>query len=173
MRALAIAAAVLAGCAGGARTASPAAPPTVGVVNVEGRPAGRSERDAIHAALASAPVARCYEALLQRSPTAAGDVVVRFRIGAAGLVEDTVVQHATLGDADAERCVADAIRAVQFRAPSRPGLTVVYPFLFTSGATPPEVARALRVRYGLEPEIPPGDPLDPKAPPVSGIVTLW
>jgi TonB family protein len=171
MRTIAVAMALLAGCA--ARTAPAAAPPRVGVVNVVGAPSVVSERDAIRAALAGAPVTRCYEALLQRAPLAAGDVVVRFRIGAAGLVEESSVDHATLGDTDAERCVADAVRAVQFRTPSRPGLTVVYPFLFTSGATPPEVARALRVRYGLEPEIPPGDPLDPKASPVPGIVTLW
>jgi TonB family protein len=161
------------GCA--ARAPAPAAMPlpNVGVVTLDGVPAAMNERDAVRAALSAAPVSRCYEALLTRMPDAAGDVVVRFRIGAAGNVEGSAVQHATLGDDEAARCVADAVRTVQFRAPSRAGLTVVYPFLFTSSATPPEVARALRVRYGLEPEVPSGDPLDPKAEPVPGTVTLW
>lgn len=151
----------------------PEALPRAGVVEVKRESPTVPERDAVLRVLALANPTACYEAALARDPAAYGEVVVRFRIGAAGLVEDSVPTFSTLGDDVAERCVADAVRRLQFPAPSHPGLTVVYPFLFTSDGTPPEVARALKLRYGLVTDDPEIDLTDPKAEPPPGVVLVW
>ena len=72
-----------------------------------------------------------------------------------------------------EACVVEAVRVLVFPGVTTDRLTVVYPFLFTSDATPPEVARSLKVRYGLVPADPGGDPTNPKAETPEGVVYLW
>lgn len=150
-----------------------APPPKAGLVEVARTSPAVPERQAVLRVLAGAQPVACYEAALARNPAAYGEVVVRFTIGAAGLVDDAAPQFSTLADDVAERCVADSVRRLQFPAPSRPGLTVVYPFLFTSDGTPPEVARALKVRYGLLSEDVDADLTDPKAEPPPGVVLVW
>ncbi len=132
-----------------------------------------AERARMRAVLDAAPVGRCYEALLQRAPEAWGEVVVRFELGAAGQVTLAEAHLATLADEEAVRCVLGVARTLQFPAPSQPGWTLLYPYVFTSDRTPPEAARALRVRYAGEPVVPPGDPHDPKTPAAPGTITLW
>ena len=105
-------------------------------------------------------------------PTAHGEVVVRFTIGVAGIVEDSVASFGTLGDGDAEACVAQSVFAIHFA--SRPeALTVWYPFLLITDRTPPEVARAIKDRYGLLPEKEAEAHGDPRTPPPPGIVVVW
>ena len=162
----------LVACAPVRSARAPAPQVNVGVVAVPA-PEASSERDRMGAALAGAPVAACFERLIQRDPAAAGEVVVRVTVDAAGFVADSVPVFATLGDDEAARCVADAVRAVQLPAPSKPALVVEYPYVFWSGATPPELARALRVKYGLEDAIPEGDPFHPKAKDVPGTYIVW
>lgn len=164
--------ALLGGCAKPAPPETPA-PASVGVVEVRGNAPAVPERDAILRVLAAAPPTACYEAALARNGRAHGEVVVRFRLDAAGAVAEASPTYSTLGDEVAAACVADAVRALRFPPPSRPDLVVVYPFLFTSDTTPPEVARALKLRYGLVTEEIPGDPTDPKTPIPPGLVVTW
>jgi hypothetical protein len=159
----------LAGCA-----PKPAAPPSpVGVVEVAHTPSN-AERDGILRVLNAAAVAPCYSEALGRDPRAAGDLVVTFTIAADGAVSDVHTDFATLADDAARTCVEDVVRALRFAAPSRPDLRVTYPFLFTSDTTPPEVVRALKLRYGLvQEDFPVPDERDrgAKAPP--GVVLVW
>lgn len=148
-------------------------PPLVraGVVEVA-RGQGAGERDGILRVLNGAAPAPCYEAALGRDPRSFGELVVRFEIDAAGVPTSTRATFSTLEDADAERCVLDVVAGLRFPAPSRPGLSVAYPFLFTSDATPPEVTRALKLRYKLVAEdMGPLD--DPKAKAPPGVVLVW
>ncbi|MEN9786633.1 MAG: hypothetical protein RLZZ299_1897 [Pseudomonadota bacterium] len=126
----------------------------------------------IREALATAPVTPCFEAALREDPAVYGEVIVDVRLRADGSVAHAEVFHATVPPGMAA-CVAGRMGSVVFPAPPRDGFAVRYPYLFTANTTPSEAARALRVRHGLEPAIPEGDPHDPKAPRPEGVVTLW
>lgn len=132
-----------------------------------------AERAAVLAVLSGANAASCYDAALARNPNAYGEVVVRFSLDAAGVVTDSVPSLATLGDDEAARCVADLVRTLHFAPPSHAGLKVVYPFVFTSNATPPEAARALKLRYGLIVEDLDADLTDARKKPPAGVVISW
>ncbi len=132
-----------------------------------------SFKQAILRVLATAPAAPCYEALLAQDPRAYGEVVVRFTVLADGSVPESEVLFATLSDAPAEACVAGVVKTLAFPGVTQAPISVVYPFLFTSDATPMEVARALKVRYGLLPPEPPGDPTNPREVTPPGVVYLW
>ncbi len=152
--------------------ALPAATKLATLVELQTSAVNSAEKEAILRAVSTAAVRPCFEALLLRSPLAYGDVVVEFTVGVDGLVSASRPQFSTLGDADAELCVAEAVRPVVFRKRDNP-ITVLYPFLLLTERTPPEVARALRDRYGLLPEAeadPTGDPLQPPPP---GVVVVW
>ena len=162
-----------------ATACSPKAPPSLPVtpgpatlVEMTTADVAVSEKTALYAALASAPIKPCFEALLAQNPNANGEVVVRFTIGTAGLVEESVAAFATLGDATAESCVANAVRTLQFATRTEP-LTVRYPFLLVTDRTPPEVARALKQRYGLLPDQETDPSGDPRLPPPPGVVVVW
>jgi hypothetical protein len=147
--------------------------PSAGFVQAQA-PTGTTAREQYLSVLRAAPVTRCYTALLQREPTAWGEVVVRITVGAAGEVRSAESHLATLPDEDTVRCVLAVARTLQFPTPPREGTTLLYPWVFTSDRTPPEAARALRIRYAGEAEVPPGDPHDPRgAPPPPGTITLW
>jgi hypothetical protein len=148
-------------------------PPSAGLVEVSGVAAKAAPRDTLLRTLATALVAPCYEGALTRDPHRYGEVVVRFTTVADGSVPEAEVFLSTLADDVAEACVVAAVRALAFPAVTADRLTVIYPFLFTSDATPPEVARALKVRYGLMPADPPGDPTNPKESTPPGVVYLW
>ncbi len=160
-------------CAPKQPPAAPAPTPTAGLVEVKGVGARPPVRERLLRTLATAAVAPCYEASLTRDPRAYGEVVVAFTVGPDGRVTEAGVHLSTLGDAAAEACAVDAVRALAFPGVTSDQLVVVYPFVFTSDATPPEVARALKVRYGLLPDELEGDPADPKAEVPPGVVYLW
>ncbi len=151
---------------------APASRGTATLVQVVLPPEVVALKPRIRDALASAPVGPCFESALLENPSVHGEVVVDVRLRQDGSVADAGVFHATVPPAMAA-CVASRIATVVFPAPPRDGFSVRYPYLFTTNTTPPEAARALRVRHGLEPEIPEGDPHDPKAPRPEGVVTLW
>lgn len=163
--------ALLVGCA--PRPVPPPPPPGAGtVIELTTGTVSTADRDAILRLVATAPVRPCFEALLSGHPTAHGEVVVRFTIGASGAVEAAAPDFATLGDADAEACVASAVRAVAFPNRDMP-ITVLYPFLLVTERTPPEIVRALKARYGLLSEAETTVSGDPRTPPPPGVLVLW
>ena len=154
--------------------AVPAAPaPSAGLVELRGVATKPPLRELLLRGLATADVTPCYAAALGRDPRAYGEIVVDFTVAASGAVEAASVHLSTLGDAEAEACVLRAVQALRFPGATSECLEVMYPFVFTSDATPPEVARALKVRYGLVPAEPDDDPTDPKAPRTPGVVYLF
>ncbi|MFT5587798.1 MAG: hypothetical protein ACI9VR_005411 [Cognaticolwellia sp.] len=91
----------------------------------------------------------CYTQALARDPLAYGQVTLRVVLDATGQVQQGVALLSTLGDAQAEACIEQVAGALVFPAPSRPGLAMRYPLVFTSQLTPPEVTRALLLNNGL------------------------
>ena len=77
----------------------------------------------------------CYQRELDHKPGLGGKLVVRFRIGADGLVvpdRTSFVEGTTLHDDAVERCVAANINRLKF--PAKGGVAnVKYPFVFTQG----------------------------------------
>jgi hypothetical protein len=130
-------------------------------------------REQLLRTLATAAVAPCYEAALGRDPRLYGELVVELSIQADGRVVDASARLSTLGDAEAEACTLGAVRALSFPGVTQGTLTVVYPFVFTSDATPPEVARALKQRYGLLPPESDERMVDPRDDAPPGVVYLW
>jgi hypothetical protein len=151
---------------------APAEAPGVTLLELSTTGVAAGDRAAVTAAMQTAPVKPCFEALLAHSPRASGEVVVDFTISSSGIVESARPSFGTLGDAEAESCVAGAVQSVVFPARATP-LSVRYPFLLITERTPPEVARALKDRYGLLPknDLDPGG--DPRTPPPPGIVVVW
>ena len=140
------------------------------------RAAPDAERQVILAVLreAQAAATTCYAQAVQRNPYLYGDIEVYIELTAGGGVRETHVRYGTLGDLEMEDCVLVLVRGLSFPAPSRDGLKISYPFIFTSDLTPPEVERALLVRHGLA--IPALDePLedDPNLDPARGQQGWW
>ena len=152
---------------------APPPAPAAGLVEVSGMAAKADPREALRQVLATAAVTPCYEGALQRDARRYGEVVVRLSVLADGRVDEASVHLSTLSDDTAEACVVDAVRALSFPGVTATRLTALYPFVFTSDATPREVARALKVRYGLLPADPGGDPTNPKDATPEGVVYLW
>lgn len=76
-------------------------------------------------------VKKCYEALLARSPGAAGKTEIAFTIKADGALEDVKVESTdSLREGTFERCMNDAISPIRF-APTGQSTTVKYPFTFS------------------------------------------
>lgn len=139
------------GCA--ARQAEPVAPVSSGRHVVAELPADAlvPERDKMRAVLDQANPAfqACYSQALARNPKAYGQITLRLVLDESGQVQQGVALLSTLGDAQAEACVEQAAQALVFPPPSRPGLAMRYPVVFTSQLTPPEVTRALLLNNGL------------------------
>jgi len=75
----------------------------------------------------------CYEQRLTERPDLAGRVTVNLLIAGTGAVQSSHVASTTLGDAQLERCVAQAGRRWTFPVPEGSGMTLVtYPFVFDS-----------------------------------------
>jgi hypothetical protein len=148
----------------------PLPPKNAGLVEITGVAPRVPLRQQLLTTLATATVTPCYEAALARDPQSWGEIVIRFVV-TAGAVTDASVHLSTLGDDLAEACVVDAVRALVFTGVA--STSVVYPFVFTSDATPPEVTRALKVKYKLLPPEPEGDPRDPRDESPPGVVYLW
>lgn len=145
----------------------------------QGLPAG-AERDRMLAALKTGDpaISACYQQALGRDPKVYGELVLWIELTADGAVRALKPEFSTLPDPALSACVLDAVRALKFPTPSRDGLTLRYPYVFTGPSTPPEVTRALLLRHGL---IAPEEPTlstedlkgDPDAPPPAGVIISW
>ena len=71
----------------------------------------------------------CYDAELDKHPTLAGQIIVRFRISTAGAVTDPAVTQSTLNSPPVERCVTAGMKGWVFPK-ARAETTVTYPFIF-------------------------------------------
>jgi len=91
----------------------------------------------------------CYERAVARDPYSYGDIKVVITLAADGSVEESTYRYSTLGDTEMEDCIMERVALLEFPRPSKPGLTLAYPFIFTSDLTPREVTRALLVQHGL------------------------
>jgi len=79
----------------------------------------------------------CYERELTRHPALSGRVVVEFIIGPTGAVTSASVGSTTLGNTDAEQCVARAVQRIAFPQPEGGGVVSVrYPFEFSFAPAP-------------------------------------
>ncbi len=110
-----------------------------------------AERAAMLAVLKEADAACrvCYERAVARDPYAYGDIQVLITLGADGSVAEARPRYSTTGDPELDACVLERVRHLRFPPPSRDGLTLSYPFIFTSDLTPAEVTRSLLVQHGL------------------------
>jgi outer membrane biosynthesis protein TonB len=118
--------------------------------------------------------ATCYQAALARDVNIYGEVLVRIAVGSDGRVTEAASSLDTVGDHDLVTCVEDMVRALSFPAPGGDGLTLRYPFLFSSDLTPPEVVRAMLEQHGLLPQEPADPDIDaPDRIPPSGTVETW
>lgn len=73
----------------------------------------------------------CYHRELADHPTLAGELTVRFVIGANGAVTSAEAKTSTLGNEDLARCVVGRFQRMQFPAPPGGGVVVVtYPLVF-------------------------------------------
>ena len=161
---------VVAGCV--PHPSAPARPTGATVVTLNTGSVTAPDREAILAAVATAGVTPCYAELLGRNPAAYGDVVVRFTITPEGQAVEPATDFSTLADDTATDCILAAVAAVPF--PHRDiRITVVYPFVLLTERTPPEVARALRDRYGLLSPSEKAIPDDPRSPVPAGVIVVW
>ncbi len=102
--------------------------PEGGVVIVDG-----FDRDLIRQVVHAhrAQVRYCYERELQRVPSLAGKVGVRFVISPDGTVRSAQVDDSTLNNATVERCLLSRVASWTFPKPKAGGVVIVtYPFVF-------------------------------------------
>ncbi|MFH1468721.1 MAG: AgmX/PglI C-terminal domain-containing protein [Pseudomonadota bacterium] len=162
-------------------------PPAVGVVQVQIDPVQRAaaaaapkgptpvEQAALRVLDEARPrVTTCYQAALARDVNTYGEVLVRIVVDGEGRVTEAAASLDTVGDRELVTCVEDLVRSIAFPAPGAAGLTLRYPFLFSSDLTPPEVVRAMMEQHGLLPREP-NDPDvdDPERTPPTGTVETW
>jgi hypothetical protein len=75
----------------------------------------------------------CYEKQLSQRPDLAGRVSIKFIIAGTGAVQMAAVESSTLGNAQVENCIAQAVRRWTFPQPEGGGIVIVtYPFQLTS-----------------------------------------
>ena len=76
-------------------------------------------------------IRHCYEQLLQRSPSSAGKVQVKFVVGQNGRVTSANVANSSISDAQMQGCIVGKIRTWEFPRP-RGGqvVNIDYPFVF-------------------------------------------
>jgi len=75
----------------------------------------------------------CYEKQLSQRPDLSGRVAIKFIISGTGAVQMAAVASSTLGNAQVENCIAQAVRRWTFPQPEGGGIVIVtYPFQLTS-----------------------------------------
>ncbi|MCB9761587.1 MAG: energy transducer TonB [Alphaproteobacteria bacterium] len=140
-------------------------------------PGDGGERGRMRSALdaSAAALTPCYSEAVQRDPAAYGALVVRLALDAEGGVTEVLTELSTLGDPAFDACAVAVLAARRFPPPNHPGLTLRYPYVFTTALTPPEVTRALLIRHGyLAPEPLPTDPLElENTPAPKGSIETW
>lgn len=97
---------------------------------------GAIDQDAIEAALLAHKdeFRLCYEREINaENPNIAGRVSTHFVIGSSGHVTQAGIASSTLGNANAERCIVNVIKRIDFPMPRGGGtVQVTYPFKFSS-----------------------------------------
>ena len=161
--------------------------PTAGVVTVQMDPEALAKAMAekgpsgaeigvlrvLHAANQRA--ASCYTAALAKDPYLYGEVLIRLTLDGQGGVVEAATRMDTVGDQELVSCVERLVQAQRYPAPGGEGLSLRYPFLFSSDLTPPEVVRAMKAGHGLLEEEPSGLDLDSLdgGPTGHGTVETW
>jgi len=75
----------------------------------------------------------CYERQLAQRPDLSGRVAIKFIISGTGAVQMAAVADSTLGNAQVENCIAQAVRRWTFPQPEGGGIVIVtYPFQLTA-----------------------------------------
>ena len=93
----------------------------------------KRDNDAINAVVGShkASIRMTYEKYLQRDPSLAGKVTVRFTIAASGKVTKVEILENSTGNADLEQEIVRKVRMWEFEPVPEGDVTVTYPFLFS------------------------------------------
>jgi hypothetical protein len=117
----------------------------------------------------------CYTRALQSDPRLYGEVRIRLNLDATGRVVEALSIMDTVGDRELVGCVERLVQAQHYPAPGGEGLSLRYPFLFTSDLTPPEVVRAMKLQHGLIEEELPGLDLETLdgGPTGQGTIDTW
>jgi TonB family protein len=102
---------------------------------IEGAASASAKRDndAINTVVAShkASIRMTYEKFLQRDPSLAGKVTVRFTITAGGQVTKVEILENTTGNTELEQEIIRKVRMWEFEPVPEGDVTVTYPFLFS------------------------------------------
>ena len=76
----------------------------------------------------------CYQRELNKSPSLAGKVVVKFVIAGDGMVSRSSIKSSSLGSAAVEQCITSRFMRFKFPEPKGNGIVIVsYPFIFSPG----------------------------------------
>ena len=73
---------------------------------------------------------KCYTQLLQREPTAKGDVALSFTIENSGKLSVAEVSASELKNEDFKKCLLEVLRRVEFRAFTGPAISTLFPLKF-------------------------------------------
>jgi hypothetical protein len=134
------------------------------------------ERDRVLVVLQTAgePALACYTEALSSQADLFGELRVRLKIAPDGTVPEVATIHSTLRNPSLETCVHGAVKDLAFPVPSKKeGLTVSYPFLFTSDLTPTNIVRGLKIKNGLLDPATEVMSEEPDADPVDGEEGWW
>lgn len=79
------------------------------------------------------PIRYCYQRELQKRPSLAGTVRMRFTVAADGSVSTAAVGESTLGSPEVEDCLVRLVQRMQFSpVPGGGVVSVTYPFTFAA-----------------------------------------
>jgi hypothetical protein len=128
-------------CSGAAAAQRPNAAPTAPTGGLGGDIDPVAVRSVIRAH--ADEVRRCYEAYLTAHPDAAGQVALKWIIGADGNVRDPILlrEKTTLPGNEVPECVAERLKTWQFPQPRNGGIAIItYPWIMRPPRQPPRVA---------------------------------
>jgi TonB family protein len=76
----------------------------------------------------------CYQRELQKDPSLAGKVVIKFTIAGDGKVSSASTKSSTIGNSAVDKCVVSRFYSMTFPKPKGGGIVIVsYPFIFSPG----------------------------------------